>query len=88
MSPDTTLRWILRDAVVIPLTSLFKGLSKHEKEGPLPLRGQLSPTTEEASTCFDRGHCLRFHKCKKSAYLLQLTSLLFPDFAKPFRGCL
>jgi AcrR family transcriptional regulator len=35
-------------AMVAPLTNLLKGLSKHEKEGRLLLRGRLSPAAEEA----------------------------------------
>jgi hypothetical protein len=33
-------------AMVAPLTNLLKGLSKHEKEGNLLLRGRLAPAVE------------------------------------------
>jgi hypothetical protein len=74
-------------ALVTPLTNLLKGLSKHEKEGRLLLRGRLPPATEEAlKRAFvsqgTEATALAFTRVKQA--LNSSPVLILPDFAKPF----
>jgi hypothetical protein len=74
-------------ALVTPRTNLLKGLSKHEKEGCLLLRGRLPPATEEALkrafvSQWTVAAALAFTRVKQA--LTSSPVLFFPDFAKPF----
>jgi uncharacterized protein YciI len=74
-------------AMVALLTNLLKGLSKHEKEGRLLLRGRLPPSTEEALkhtfvSQWTEAAALAFTHAKQA--LTSSPVLVLPDFAKPF----
>jgi uncharacterized protein YciI len=70
--------------MVTPLTNLLKGLSKHEKEGRLLLRGRLPPATEEALwhtfvSQWTEAAALAFTRVKQALTSFQV--LVLPDFA-------
>jgi hypothetical protein len=73
--------------MVTPLTNLLKGLSKHEKEGRLLLRGRLSPAAEEAlkqefAAQWTEEAALAFNRVKHA--LTSSPVLILPDYEQHF----